>query len=191
MATIKSPTFIDRVIGVAKFDVATFEEIEHDVSSTVWAAIVVILVGMSMGIRSMISLGTVDAFDFSVGGVVIAIGFSMVASFSLLVFTTGAYLVGGQLFRTEATSVNWPELFRVLGFAGVPLLIAPWLSLIYWALVVIPLIWFAVLVVLGIRQALDFDTTRAIITASISLLFLMVVQLIAFFLFSIVLYVAR
>ncbi len=59
----------------------------------------------------MIGAGPVSVFDVAVGGVLSGMIIAMISSFSLLVFTTTVYLAGGQLLRTEATSVNWPEHF--------------------------------------------------------------------------------
>ena len=138
----------------------------------------------------MIGAGPVSVFDVAVGGVLSGMIIAMISSFSLLVFTTTVYLAGGQLLRTEATSVNWPELFRVLGFAGIPLIIVPWMLLIHPILAVIALVWFAVLVVGGIRQSLDFDTARAVATAVIAFTIWLIVMTFVMFVFSVFLYVA-
>jgi hypothetical protein len=184
MATAQKRTVVDYVVGVARFDASTFEEIEHDVPSTVWAAVIVLLFGASVGLRALITGEAADLIVLS--------GFmsSMVASFSLLVFATGAYLTGKYLLNTDSTSVNWPEVFRVLGFAGIPLLTIPWVMLLHPAIGLVPLGWFLVLVVMGLRQALDFDLTRAIMTAALSAVLLIVVLFVTFFALSVLAYVA-
>lgn len=47
MATTKQATVVKNIFGVATLDTTAFEEIERDVSRTVWAAIIVILTGLS------------------------------------------------------------------------------------------------------------------------------------------------
>ncbi len=70
------------------------------------------------------------------------------------------------------------------------MIIVPWILLIHPILAVIALVWFAVLVVVGIRQSLDFDTARAVATAVIAFTIWLIVMTFVMFVFSVFLYVA-
>ncbi len=77
------------------------------------------------------------------------------------------YIVGEKIFDGTAT---WGELLRTLGFAQAPQLFVV-LALVPGLLVIVtPVvgIWSLVTGIVAIRQALDFSTGKAILTAIIS-----------------------
>jgi hypothetical protein len=169
MAEVRERSLIDRIIGVAKLDAATFEEIEHDESATMPALIIAALAGVSLGVGQFV----IDPTGLVYGEVVaLTIAFVIVAIIGLVLFTTITYIVGGKLLREEATELTWVELLRTLGFAGVPLVIAGWVPLISYAVV----LWFLAAVVVAIRQAADVSTRRAIVIGLPGLIVLMLTQ---------------
>jgi hypothetical protein len=175
MATVQERSFVDRLIGVATLDTATFEEIEHDESATVWAAVIAILAGISFGVG--VAIGEL-AFGWGEAALLFIFQSYYFAVFGLgclALFTTTAYLVGGKLLKTEATEVTWTELFRTLGFAGIPLVALGWLLAMPFEIVLLVALgwllatgWFLAAVVVAVRQALDFSTGRAIVTALVA-----------------------
>lgn len=151
-ATIPRRSIVDRMRGAALFDVATYEEVEADTSATGQAAIVVALaaVGMAAG----------NAWR---GGPGVLTG--LVAQLLSWIMWSGVtYLIGTRVFKGTAT---WGELLRTLGFAQAPgilfaLAIIPFLGVLVKVAVGL---WLLGTGIVAIRQALDFDTGKAVLTA--------------------------
>ncbi len=146
-----------RMLGAATLDIATYEEVEHDTTATTQAAIVVGIVAVCAGI------GGVGAGK---GGIITGV---LSAYIGWLVWSGVTYLIGAKVFGGTAT---WGELLRTVGFAQTPG--------IFYALRIIPLlgaivafvvwIWMLVAGVVAIRQALDFSTGKAVLTALLGLI---------------------
>lgn len=157
---------INRIVGVLKLDVATYEEIEADETATSQAAIVVAVVAIVSGIVG-------GAFSMAMGGSFIGTLISNVlgAFIGWLLWSAVTYFVGTSLFGGQATL---SEMLRVLGFAQVPGLLA-----------IIPvcggfvgLIWTLACTFIAIRQGLDLDNTKAILTAVIAFVVVLIVSFI-------------
>lgn len=166
--THQQTSFIDRMIGAARLDAATYEEVERDEQATVQAMSVVLMGAVAAGIGSLS------------GGIVGLVAGAILAVVGWAVYAGVAYWVGTTLFKGEQTSATWGELLRTLGFASSPrlllvLMVVPVLGLIV-ALAV--LVWMLFTTVVAIRQALDFDTGRAIGTAVVSWVVLLVVSMV-------------
>ncbi len=155
-------TILDRMIGAARFDVATYEEVEADASLTTQAAIVVALATVARAI------GGVD------GGMSHILAGLFGALSMWLIWAGITYLIGDKILGGTAT---WGELLRTLGFAQAPGVLAvvgvfgP-LSGITEAVVSI---WLLFTGIVAIRQALDFGTGKAVLTAFLGWLVAMVV----------------
>lgn len=147
-------SLIERMVGAATLDIDTYEEVEHDESATSQAAIVVAIVAVAAAVGGVGSGG---------GGLIAG----LVSAFAgWLIWSATTYLIGTSLFAGKAT---WGELLRTLGFAQSPgvlyvLGIVPILGLFVklgvW-------VWLLVAGIVAIRQALDVDTGKAILTALI------------------------
>jgi hypothetical protein len=149
--------------GAAALDVATYEEVENDLTATGQAATVV-------------AIGAVAAAIGQIGhgmGSIIAALIASLLGWALWAGVT--YIVGTKLMDGTAT---WGELLRTLGFAQAPrvllvLGIIPVLGrLVFFAVG----IWTIVTGVVAIRQALDVTTGKAIVTAVVSFLAIMIVS---------------
>ena len=145
---------IRRMIGAAKLNAATFEEVEADRSATKQAILVVVIVALATGVGA-IGTGGVTGLVF---GVIIGIvGWAAWAGIT--------FFIGTTLLRGPNTQADWGELARTLGFAqsaGVLKVIAfiPVLGPIVF--VIASILQLAAMVV-AIRQALDYTSTwRAI-----------------------------
>ena len=143
---------LERMTRAALLDVHTYEEVEADRSATGQAAAVVAIVAASQGIGAA-GLGL---------PVILA---AVVASLlGWLVWSGVTYLIGDKLLGGTAT---WGELLRTIGFAQTPG--------VFGALALLPIvggvvrfvltIWVLVAGIIAIRQALDFGTGKAILTA--------------------------
>lgn len=152
---------VQRAIGAAMLNVDVYEEVEADVNATGQAATVVLVVALASALAS---------YDRGTGGI---IGSVIGAFLNWGVFAAMTMFIGTRVFGGTA---DWGELLRTLGFAQAPgvlaiLTIIPILGRVV-ALVVG--IWTLVAAVIAIRQALDFDTTRAIFTAIASVVAIIV-----------------
>ena len=156
---------VQRAIGAALLDVDVYEEVEADVNATGQAATVVFVVALSSALASYAS-GT----GAIIGGVISAF-------LNWGIFAGMTMFIGTRFFGGTA---DWGELLRTLGFAQAPGVLA--------ILAVIPLlgalvgivvgIWSLVAAVVAIRQALDFDTTRAILTAVSAVVVIIIVSIV-------------
>ena len=150
----RKSSLIERMLGAARLDIDTYEEVEHDTTATSQAATVVAIVAVAAAIGSVRS---------GSGGLIAG----LIGAFAgWLIWSGVTYLIGTALFEGKAT---WGELLRTLGFAQSPgvlyvLGIVPFLGgLVRFAV----WIWLLVAGIIAIRQALDVDTGKAILTALI------------------------
>ncbi|MFW6062657.1 MAG: YIP1 family protein [Chloroflexota bacterium] len=143
---------LERVIGVFKLDSATFEEIEHDTGATSQAAIVVLIVALISAIGGGVSAAIGDAsFLSSFAG-------SLLATFvGWLVWSAVTYFIGTSLFKGQATL---DEMLRVIGFAYAPQV----LGIIPCIGTLIGAIWSLIAGFIAVRQGLDLDNTKALLT---------------------------
>ena len=149
-----------RMIAAAKLDVSVYEEVEADSSATGQAALVVVLAAIASAIGSV----NQNAIGALVGALV-----------GWAVWAAVTYFIGATLFKGTA---SWGELLRTLGFAQSPGLlyvvgIIPILGAV--AKLIIG-IWVLVAGIIAIRQALDISTGKAVITALLGWLLLMILM---------------
>ena len=147
-------SMFERMKRAAMLDVDTYEEVEADTSATGQAGAVVALVAVAQGIGAAGS------------GVTGIVGGMVIALLSWLIWSAVTYVVGDKLLGGNAT---WGELLRTLGFAQSPgvLGIFAILPLVGgFVRFAIP-IWVLVTGIIAIRQALDFSTGKAVLTAII------------------------
>lgn len=156
----------ERIIGILKLDVNTYEEIEADESATSQAAIVVAIVAIVGGLIG--------------GGINAALGGSFLGSFlstligafvSWIIWSVVTYFVGTSLFGGKA---DIGQMLRVLGFAQAPGILA-----------IIPVcggfvgwIWTLACTFIAIRQGLDLDNGKAAMTAVVAFIAVLVVSFI-------------
>lgn len=163
-------SIIDRMIRAARLDPQLYEEVEHDQSATGQAILVVVLGAIAGGI---------GALSGGIAGLVVGVIASLVG---WAVYAFIAYWVGTHIFKGPQTEATWGQLLRTLGFANSPrvlliLVIIPVVGIIVGLAV---FIWLLFTTVIAIRQALDFDTWRAIATAVVSLLAQVVIYSVVF-----------
>ncbi len=155
----------DRMLGAATLDLATYEEVEHDPTATGQAAGVVALTAVAQAI---------GAWN---GGPIGIVGAALGALVGWLVWAGLTFLIGSRLFGGTAT---WGELLRTLGFAQAPnvLAVLGLLPLVGWLVDALLFLWILWAGIVAIRQALDFGTGRAILTAAIGAVVLGVAQIV-------------
>ena len=152
MATVAEGSLIRRMKGAALLDVSVYEEVEADQTATTQAAIVVAIVAVAQAIGA-----SGEGGRGIIGGLVAAV-------VGWLLWAGITYLIGDKVLGGTAT---WGELLRTIGFAQTPG--------VFYLLAVIPIlgglvriavsIWVLIAGIIAIRQALDFSTGKAVLTA--------------------------
>ena len=168
-------SFVDRVIGAARLDERIYEEVEHDRGATGQAAVVVVLSSLAAGVSGLAVVGPLGLVLFMIAGLI---------SWAIYAYVT--YYIGTRLLAGPDTSADWGELARTLGFAQAPGLIVI-VGVVQALAVVVSLvagIWIIVTTVVALRAALDFTTGRAIGTALIGWLVLVVIRGVIFAILS-------
>lgn len=165
---------VNRMVRTALLDADAYEEVEHDQEANLQALAVVALVAVAGGVGGGLAGGVLGV----IGGVVAAVvGWAL--------FALVAYWVGTTILRGPATRATWGEVLRTTGFAQTPgvLRILGFLPIIGIIINVVVAIWVLVAMVIAVRQALDFDTPRAVGTALVAWIAQTVLIFIAFLAF--------
>jgi hypothetical protein len=151
------------MIRAARLDVALYEEVEADTSSTRQAATVVAIVAVCQGLGS--ALAMVQAGASSGGQLIPGLVFALAGPFvGWMVWSYTAYWIGTRLFGGTATP---GELLRTLGFAQTPgvLGLLSFIPTLGGPVGFVGAIWALAAGVVAIRQGLDFTTGKAVVTA--------------------------
>lgn len=153
MELVRRRTLIQRMKGAALLQADAYEEVEADTTATGQAALVVGLVALAAAIGG----AGAGAAGFWTGLLSAYLGW--------LLWSAVTYLIGDKVLGGTAT---WGELLRTLGFAQTPGIlyifgILP--SFLGWLVRFIVGTWILIAVIVAIRQALDFGTGKAVLTA--------------------------
>ena len=158
-------TVFENMIRAAKLDVDFYNTVEHDDSYTSQAFGVVVLTSILVGIGNWLTVRR-DFIGTIIGGII-----------GWVIWAAITYFIGTRVFRGTA---DYGEMLRVLGFASAPR-----------ALGVIPFflfgfvgaVWALIASIVAIREGLDFSTGKAIGTAIVGWIVLIVLSAIWFAIF--------
>ncbi len=166
-----SGSIVERVMGVVRLNVPTYEEIEHDNSATTQAAIVVGVVALA---------GAIGALGIDEGNAAVRFIYGIISAFiGWILFSYVAYFVGTRLIPGENTSADAGQLLRTLGFAQAPSVLGIFgiLGAVGGIFSFVGSIWALVCAVIALRQALEMSTGRAIGVAILSVIAVIIVTL--------------
>jgi hypothetical protein len=150
-------TLTERLVGAARLDARTYEEVESDPNATTQAMTVVVLSSIAGGI------GTASIGGLSPRSLVT---YTLAALLAWAAWAVLTYLIGTNLLPEPHTKANVGELLRTTGFAASPGLlrvigVVPGLSQI---VLIVTAFWMLATMVVAVRQALDFRSTgRAVL----------------------------
>jgi hypothetical protein len=177
-------SLVSRMVRAARLDPAVYEEVEADRTATGQAATAVAIVAVAGGIGAALAqtlfrpegVPGVNPILALVGGIVGAL-------LGWLIWSYVTYFVGTRFFGGTATP---GELLRTIGFAQAPgvLNILAFIPVVGGLIGIITLIWSLVAGIIAVRQALDFDTGKAILTTVIGWIFLLIVFFVLALLFG-------
>jgi hypothetical protein len=140
----------ERMLGAAKLDPATYEEVEADATATPQAMLVVVLANLAAGVGVLREVGF--------GGLLVA---TLVSLIGWYVWAFVTYFVGTRFLAGPKTEADMGQLLRTIGFSASPGLIRV-LGIIPGVNAVVSFIaavWMLVAMVIAVRQALDYDST--------------------------------
>jgi hypothetical protein len=151
--------FGKRMLGAAKLDPATYEEVEADTSATPQALLVVFLASLASGVATWRVEGLEGLLFGFIGAIV-----------GWLVWAALTYLVGTKILPEPQTESDMGELLRTIGFAASPGILKV-LGAVQPLSFLVPLVvdlWLLLAFVVAVRQALDYkSTTRAVVVCLI------------------------
>jgi hypothetical protein len=159
-------SFVHRMIGAAKLDVATFEEVKADPEATVQSIVVVLLSAAAAGIGALRVGATYAYWTFAI---------SLVA---WVVWAFVIWLIGAMFLAEAETDASVDQLMRPAGFATSPGIISvlgwiPYLGALIPSTVAI---WVFAATVVAVRQALSYKgTARAILVCTIPWIVLFII----------------
>lgn len=158
----------ERMLGAAKLDVSTYEEVEADTSATPQAMIVVVLSALAAGIGSI-----------GDGGIKGMIVITIAALVGWFIWAGLTYLIGTKMLPEPDTKADVGELLRTTGFAQSPglLRVLGIIPVLGGLVTLVASIWMLVAFVIAVRQALDYKSTgRAVGVCLIGFLIYLVVM---------------
>ncbi len=168
---------LGRMLGAARLDVATYEEVESDGKATIQALIVVVVVTIASVIGEM--LGGGDDFDV-VNALVVGVVRGVV---SWAIWALITWIVGTTILNTEATEADWGQLARCTGFAQTPglLNVLSFVPAVGGLITFVAFLWTFIAMVVGVRQSLDYTSTfRAFIVILIAFIPVVIINFVIY-----------
>jgi hypothetical protein len=168
-------SFGERLIGAAKLDVRTYEEVEHDPGAIGQAIGVVVLSSLAAGVAASTWGGGASVIAGILGALV-----------GWLAWAWITFFIGTRLLPAPQTRANWGQLLRTTGFASAPgiLRILAVIPLLGWLVYFVSAIWMLAAFVVAVRQALDYTSTlRAVGVCLIGWIFYAIVSVVLVALF--------
>ena len=152
----------NRMLGASKFDLKTYNEVEHDKNATGQAALVVVLVAIATGVGT---IGISGPLGIIWGILLGLIGWA--------VFAGLVYWVGTNLLPKPETKADWGQVARGMAFAQSPgmlrvfAIVGAAVSALGSLILFIIFLWVIAASVIAVREALDYgteteDTLRAL-----------------------------
>ncbi|MCL5999133.1 MAG: YIP1 family protein [Chloroflexi bacterium] len=157
-----SGSITDRLIGVVTFKTPVYREIADDTTATGSAALIVVVVAVVAGVIS----GLIDSSAY--GGILGNLIYKVLSA--LIVWALGSWLLAFVAKTFFQGKTDTSEMMRVTGYTYVFQILSaiPVLGFIGWILQVVAN-------VIAIREAAEFDTTKAILSAIIAYVIVFIV----------------
>lgn len=156
-------TYVERLIGAARLDPATYEEVEADKTATGQALLAVVLSSLAAGVGA----------SGQNAGLPAAILASVSALIGWFMWAAVVWFIGTRVLPEPQTQSDVGELLRTTGFAAAPGLVRvlgviPFLGV---PVAIVVTFWMLAAMVVAVRQALDYrGTGRALVVCAVGLL---------------------
>ena len=154
------PSLTDRMLRAARLDVSLYNEVEADLSATNQALTVVVITAVASGIGAALGGAIAGRPTAVIGGLVGGIVAELVG---WLVWSWVMYFVGTRFFQGTA---SYGELLRTMGFAYSPgvLLVLRFIPVLGGLIAFVVAIWRIITGFIAVREALDFESGKAVAT---------------------------
>lgn len=165
---------LDRMFRAAKLDSSLYEEVEKDTKATNQAVLVVVIASICSGIGAAIAGQMTGGLSGLILGLVMGVVSALVGWF---VWSFITYFIGTKLFKGPQTEATYGQLLRCIGFSDTPQIlgILTFIPVLGWAISLLAAVWSLVAMVIGVRQALDFSTGRAVATCIVGFIVLVII----------------
>lgn len=168
---------IDRIMRAIRLDWTVFREIAEDQNAMTEAAIIVTVVTFLSGLGTFIG-SLIGKAGF--GSALLGFLSTWLISGILLGWILWAvltYFVGTLLFQGKT---DIPEMMRVLGYANAPNLLGVFgfIPCVGWLIALAGWILSLIAGVIAVREAMEFDTVKAVVTVVIAWVIQLVIALI-------------
>ena len=155
---------IARIIRVFKLDASVFREIAEDKGAMMQAAIIVVVVSLISALGAGVGAAISDT-----GNPIGAFFLTWIAGvlLSWILWAVLTYAIGVFLFKGKT---DIPEMMRVLGYANAPALLGIFaiIPCLGWIAALAGAILSLIAGFIAVREAMEFDTVKAIITVVIA-----------------------
>jgi hypothetical protein len=146
------------MIGAARLNVHTYEDVENDQTATKQALLVVVLVSLASGIGA-IGIGAIAiGDDYNILNFLLGIAVGIIG-WAIWAYIT--FFVGTKFLNTPETHADWGQLARGTAFAQTPglLRVFGFIPYIGGVIILISMIWLIIAMVIAVRQCLDYQST--------------------------------
>lgn len=164
---------VDRMVRATKGEVALYEEVEESTALTQEAYTIVGIVAATNALGALVGAliaGTNPIFP--------AIGQALSVVIGYVIWSYLTFFIGTRVFNGTATP---GEMMRAIGYAQTPRILAGLLLLIPGlgaCLAIVPALWSLYLGFVAVRQALDVDDQKALMTVGIAFVASLVVSVV-------------
>ena len=168
---------IGRMLGAARLNVDTYEEVEKDGGATIQALLIVIVVTIASVVGAL--LGSGEDVD-----VVMALGVGIIRGVvSWAVWALVTWVIGSTILKTEDTEADWGQLARGTGFAQTPgiLNVFGFIPGVGGLIALATFVWSFACMIVAVRQSLDYTSTwRAFFVILIAFIPVIIINIIVF-----------
>ncbi len=162
---------LDRIMRAVRLDRTLYREVADNPAYMNEAVIIVVVVSLLAAVGQLITGGFGAYIIQVINGIL----------FGWVLWAVVAYFVGAKFFGGRSSV---PEMLRTLGYANAPRVLGllGFIPCVGWVFAFAGWILSIIAGVIAIRESMEFDTTKAVITAVIGfLVFLVVSILVAIF----------
>lgn len=171
---MNTENLLPRMVRAARLDAAFYNEVEADTSLNGQALLVVIIAAVASGLGGLLG-GLFGGAGLTAGITALIVGILL----TVLGYYIWAYLtlfIGTRLFGGTA---DLGEMLRVIGYANTPNVLGffSFIPILGGLIALVGSLWALVAGVIAVREALDLDTGKALLTVLIGWLVVFIISL--------------
>ncbi|MCS7038910.1 MAG: Yip1 family protein [Anaerolineae bacterium] len=170
---MNTENLLPRMVRAARLNAAFYNEVEADTSLNGQALLVVIIAAVASGLGGLLG-GLFGGAGLTAGITALIVGILL----TVLGYYIWAYLtllIGTRLFGGTA---DLGEMLRVIGYANTPNVLGffSFIPILGGLIALVGSLWALVAGVIAVREALDFDTGKALLTVLIGWLVVFIIS---------------